>query len=78
MIAIAFLASIQLATMAASMEFNTVGMVSVLMYLAIPFGYLLDFIFLDGKFGTLELCGAGLICLVNVGIAGLRIKGVIE
>jgi len=53
-------------------------MISVLMYLAIPMGYLLDYIFLDGTFGTTELIGAGAICFFNIGIAGLRIKGVIE
>ena len=64
--------------MNASMRYNTVGMVAVLMYLAIPMGYLLDFIFLNGTFGTLELCGAGLICFFNIGIAVMRIKGCIE
>lgn len=61
-----------------AMQYNTVGSTAVLMYLSIPFGYLLDYIFLDGAFGTLEMCGAGLICFFNVGISILRIKGVIE
>jgi len=60
------------------MSYNTIGMISVLMYLAIPLGYTLDFVFLDGTFGTIELIGAGIICFFNIGIATLRIKGIIE
>jgi len=60
------------------MSYNTVGMVAVLMYLAIPLGYTLDFIFLGEKFTTIELCGAAVICFFNIGIAGMRIKGIIE
>jgi len=64
--------------MTASMSYNTIGMVSVLMYLAIPLGYFLDYLFLNGAFGTIELVGAGIICVFNIGIAVMRIKGVIE
>jgi len=77
-VALAVASSVQVFCMTASMQYNTVGMVSVLMYMTIPLGYFLDFLFLDGAFGQLELVGAAIICFFNIGIAVLRIKGCIE
>ena len=64
--------------MAKSMQYNTVGGASILLYLAIPFGYFLDWICFDRAFGGLELGGAGLICGANIVISFLRVRGIID
>ena len=64
--------------MAKSMQFNTVGVASILLYLAIPMGYFLDWICFNRAFGKLELGGAGLICGANIGISFMRVKGYID
>ena len=46
MIGASLLLSFQNAAMTISMKYNTLGIVAILLYLAIPFGYLLDFLFL--------------------------------
>ena len=69
---------IQQGTMAKSMQYNNVGMASILLYLAIPIGYFLDWICFDRAFGSLELGGAGLICGANILISFLRVFGYIE
>ena len=45
--------------------------------MAIPLGYLLDWVVVGQKFDSLEIIGAGLIFGVNTVIACLRIFGVI-
>ena len=64
--------------MAKSMQYNTVGAVSILAYLAIPFGYFLDWICFNREFGVLELVGAGIICVANIVISFMRVKGYID
>ena len=61
-----------------SMQYNSVGAVNVLNYMAIPFGYFLDWILMGQTFDGLELIGAGLIFGINIVIATLRIKGYID
>ena len=63
---------------AKSMQYNTVGAASIIMYLAIPIGYFLDWIVFDRAFGALELGGAGVICVSNIVISFMRVKGCIE
>ena len=60
------------------MQYNSVGIVQVILYLAIPFGYFLDWAVLDQPMNAMELGGAGVICGMNILIATLRVKGVIE
>lgn len=64
--------------MAKSMEFNTVGVVQVILYLAIPFGYFLDWAILNQPMGGMELGGAAVICTVNILITALRLNNIIE
>jgi drug/metabolite transporter (DMT)-like permease len=61
-----------------SMQYNTVGAVQVICYLLIPFGYFLDSLVVGQQFHTLELVGAGIICITNVGITTSRLKGIID
>ena len=61
-----------------SMEYNTVGIVQVILYLCIPFGCFLDWAVLDEPMGGMELGGAAVICGLNIVIATLRLKGIIE
>ena len=75
---LAFLGFNQQYTIAKSMEYNTVGAVQVILYLAIPFGCFLDWLVLGETVSTIELAGAGIICTVNITIATLRIKGIID
>ena len=67
-----------LASISKSMQYNTVGVVQVILYLAIPFGYFLDWLFFGLSIGNLEIWGAVLICLLNIVIAVLRIKNIIS
>ena len=60
------------------MQFNSVGSVQLIIYLLIPFGYFLDWLVVDQAFQGIELFGAGIICVTNVVITGLRINGYIE
>ena len=62
----------QQGTMAKSMQYNTVGAASILLYLAIPMGYFLDWIVFSRAFGALELAGAGVICFSNTGTGAIR------
>lgn len=61
-----------------SMQYNSVGMVGIILYMAIPLGYFLDVIFFGVTMDSLEIIGATIIVLTNCTIAGLRIKGIIE
>lgn len=60
------------------MEYNTVGIVQVILYLAIPFGCFLDWAVLNQPMNAMELGGAGVICGLNILITTLRIKGIID
>ena len=60
------------------MEYNTVGIVQVILYLAIPFGFFLDWAVLNEPMDAMELGGAGVICALNIVIATLRVKGIID
>ena len=64
--------------MALSMKYNTVGAVAVILYMAIPLGYLLDVIFFKIKLSPLEIVGAGIIVVVNITIAMMRMFGCID
>ena len=68
----------QQALISKAMQYNTVGIVQVILYLAIPFGYFLDWAVLGQGMNAMELAGAGVICGLNILIATLRIKGIIE
>jgi drug/metabolite transporter (DMT)-like permease len=61
-----------------SWQYNSIGIIAVLIYLAIPLGYFLDWLFLGRDFSTNELIGAGLICVVNIIIVSLRLLKVIS
>ena len=63
--------------MAASMKYNTVGAVAVILYMAIPLGYVLDMIFFKITLTPMEIVGAMIIVVVNITIACLRICGCI-
>ena len=56
------------------MKYNRPATVAVLNYLGIPLGYLLDWIVLDQKFGTLEIIGASIIFSTNVAIGLVRLR----
>ena len=75
---LACVAFLQQATISKSMEYNTVGIVQVILYLAIPFGFFLDWAILDVSMNSMELGGAAVICGLNIMIATLRVKGIIE
>ena len=61
-----------------SFKYVTAQMAGVIVYICIPTGYLLDYLFLGQDFGKLEIVGAALIVVVNVLLGGLKIKGVIK
>ena len=60
------------------MQYNTVGIVQVILYLAIPFGCFLDWAVLNEPMNAMELGGAAVICTLNITIATLRVKGIID
>jgi len=64
--------------MALSMKYNTIGAVAVILYMAIPLGYVLDMIFFNIKLTNMEILGASIIVVVNVSIAMMRIFGCIK
>ena len=78
MFGLAIIYFIEQAAISKSMEYNTVGVVQVIMYLCIPFGFFLDWAILDQPMGGMALGGAGVICGLNILINSLRIKGYIE
>ena len=57
----------------ASWQYNTVGLTSIFSYSAIPFGYILDWIFFSRTFGLIELLGAALIFGTNITIVTLKL-----
>ena len=75
---LALVAFSQQATMAKSMQYNTVGIVQVILYLAIPFGCFLDWAILNQPMSGMEMAGAAVICTLNITIATLRVKGIID
>ena len=60
------------------MKFVTAAMSGVLIYVAIPVSYLLDFLFFGKQFGAEELCGVTLIVLTNVTLGFLKGRGIIS
>ena len=61
-----------------SMQYNSVGMIGIILYLAIPLGYFFDCIIFGTKMGLMEVIGASVIVFTNISIGALRIKGIIE
>lgn len=61
-----------------SMKWVTAAMSGILIYVAIPFSYLLDFIFYGKKLGVEESIGVCLIVVTNVIIGYLKGKGIIK
>ena len=78
MVGIASLVFLSQFFMTCSMQYNSVGMVGIILYLAIPLGYILDTIVFGTTMDWMEYLGATIIVATNITIAGLRIKGVIE
>ena len=60
------------------MKYNRAGAVGTITYLVIPFGYFLDWLVVGQEFHVLELVGGAIICVTNVAIATMRVKGLIE
>lgn len=66
MILIACVTSCEMLTMTLSMNYNSIGMMQVICYLAIPIGYILDYLVFGTEFGTVEIAGALIIFGVNI------------
>jgi drug/metabolite transporter (DMT)-like permease len=62
----------------ASWKYNTVGTTAVLIYVAIPLTYLLDWAFIGREISVVEVMGAGLIFLTNISIVSLRLFNYIK
>lgn len=73
MIAIFALFYVHVLLFSASWKYNTVGTSAVLIYLCIPFTYLMDLVFIGRPMTLDELLGAGLIFVTNVSIVVLRL-----
>ena len=58
-----------------SLKFVTSAMSAVLIYVAIPISYILDYLFFAKKFGAEELCGVALIIITNVVLGFLKGTG---
>jgi drug/metabolite transporter (DMT)-like permease len=65
-------------TMAMSLKYLTASMSGVLIYLAIPFSYVLDFLFFGTLISRIEIIGASLIVGVNVVLGILKGQGVVH
>ena len=59
--------------MDASLKHNTVGLMTVLFFLSIPFCYLLEWLTIQRPISENEQLGVGLIFISNVGMATLRL-----
>ena len=64
--------------MTKSFNFITAGMAGILIYIAVPIGYILDYFFLHTQIGMLEIIGACIIVGSNVIIGFLLYLGVIN
>ena len=62
----------------ASWKYNTVGTTAVLIYVAIPLTYFLDWIFIGREISVVELMGAGVIFITNISIVLLRLLNKIK
>jgi drug/metabolite transporter (DMT)-like permease len=62
----------------ASWKYNTVGTTAVLIYVAIPLTYFLDWAFIGREISTVELFGAGVIFTTNISIVTLRLLNKIK
>jgi len=64
--------------MTKAFKFITAGMAGILIYVAVPVGYFLDYFVLHTKIGTIEITGACIIVISNVAIGVLLFKGWIK
>lgn len=64
--------------MTKSFKFITAGMAGILIYIAVPIGYVLDYLFLHTQIGGIEILGVGIIVGTNVIIGFLLYFGVIS
>lgn len=60
------------------MKYVTAAMSGVLIYIAIPISYLLDFFFMGKSFGVEEVVGVALIVITNAAIGFLKGTGRID
>ena len=58
-----------------ALKFITASMASVLIYIAVPIGYFLDFFILKTQISAIEITGACIIVLSNVAIGMLLYMG---
>jgi drug/metabolite transporter (DMT)-like permease len=78
LIATGFLYFLMQSLLTYSMKWVTAAMSGVLIYVAIPFSYFLDFVFYGKKLGVEESIGVSLIVVTNVIIGYLKGKGIIK
>ena len=64
--------------MTKAFRFISAGMAGILIYVAVPMGYILDYLFLHTKIGTLEIIGVGIIVGSNIVIGFLLYLKVIQ
>lgn len=64
--------------MTKSFTMISAGMASILIYIAVPIGYILDYLFLHTPIGLLEIIGVCVIVGTNVVIGTLLYFGVIS
>mmetsp|Transcript_10204 Transcript_10204/g.17191 ORF Transcript_10204/g.17191 Transcript_10204/m.17191 type:complete len:83 (+) Transcript_10204:1182-1430(+) len=64
--------------MTVSFKYLTATLSGVLIYLAIPFGFILDYLIFGTIISRMEIIGASLIVGVNVVLATLKGSGVIN
>ena len=64
--------------MTKSFSIITAGMAGILIYIAVPIGYILDYLFLHTQIGLLEIIGVCIIVGTNVVIGVLLYFGVIS
>lgn len=64
--------------MTKSFKFITAGMAGILIYIAVPIGYVLDYLFLNTQIGGMEIGGVCIIVGTNVIIGFLLYFGVIN
>ena len=64
--------------MTKSFSIITAGMAGILIYIAVPIGYILDYLFFNTHIGLLEIIGVCIIVGTNVVIGILLYYGVIS
>ena len=60
------------------MKYVTASVSSVIIYLALPISYLLDYMFLGQVIGGIEMTGVCLIVIVNVSLGYLKAQGLVS